>query len=440
MAKASPPNVFKAYLEQFQKDFSLFLRLRSEEIIQGGRVVLTFIGRSIDDPRSKDCCLYWELLAKSLLDLAAKGLVVEADIHTFNLPYYNPYEGEVREIIKMEGSFDIDKLETFSINWDANDDISNKDFVFEKDQCGRNVANIVRAVAEPMLVSHFGDDIIDELFKRYAEYVGNDFNTVFKSLPFFCEKFGKEKRDLCGQHYFITGVPGSFYHRLFPSKSLHFFHSSYSLHWLSKVPEGISNNKGNIYMAKASPPDVFKAYLEQFQKDFSLFLSLRSEEIIQGGSVVLTFIGRSIDDPRSKDCCLYWDLLAKSLLDLAAKVKTDIDTFNLPYYNPYEGEVREIIEMEGSFDIDKLETFAINWDANDDISNKDFVFEKDQCGRNVANIVRAVAEPMLVSHFGDDIMDELFKRYAEYVGEYLCVEKTKHINIVLTMTKKVKSE
>jgi hypothetical protein len=42
-----------------------------------------------------------------------------------------------------------------------------------------------------------------------------------------------------------------------------------------------------------------------------------------------------------------------------------MDTFNLPYYNPYEGEVREIIEMEGSFDINKLETFAINWDAND---------------------------------------------------------------------------
>ncbi|KAG6737434.1 hypothetical protein POTOM_058955 [Populus tomentosa] len=220
---------------------------------------------------------------------------------------------------------------------------------------------------------------------------GNDFNTVFKSLPFFCEKFGKEKGDLYGQHCFISGVPASFYHRLFPNKSLHFFHSSCSLHWLSKVPEGISNNKGNIYMAKASPPNVFKAYLEQFQKDFSLFLRLRSEEIIQGAIIVTA-------RPGSK--------------------------------------VREIIEMEGSFDIDKLETFAINWDANDDISNKDFVFEKDQCGRNVANIVRAVAEPMLVSHFGDDIIDELFKRYAEYVGEHLCVEKTKHINIVLTLTKK----
>jgi jasmonate O-methyltransferase len=64
---------------------------------------------------------------------------------------------------------------------------------------------------------------------------GNDFNTVFKSLPFFYEKFGEEKGDLYGQRCYISGVPGSFYHRLFPSKSLHFFHSSCSLHWLSKV-------------------------------------------------------------------------------------------------------------------------------------------------------------------------------------------------------------
>ncbi|XP_069153311.1 S-adenosyl-L-methionine:benzoic acid/salicylic acid carboxyl methyltransferase 3-like isoform X2 [Solanum lycopersicum] len=31
------------------------------------------------------------------------------------------------------------------------------------------------------------------------------------------------------------GVAGSFYTRLFPSNSLHFVHSSYSLHWLSQI-------------------------------------------------------------------------------------------------------------------------------------------------------------------------------------------------------------
>ena len=63
---------------------------------------------------------------------------------------------------------------------------------------------------------------------------GNDFNTIFKSLP----KFQKDLQRTIGagaESCFVTGVPGSFYGRLFPSKSLHFVHSSYSLQWLSQV-------------------------------------------------------------------------------------------------------------------------------------------------------------------------------------------------------------
>ncbi|PPR83022.1 hypothetical protein GOBAR_AA37688 [Gossypium barbadense] len=51
----------------------------------------------------------------------------------------------------------------------------------------------------------------------------NDFNTVFKSVPSFN-----------GRPYFIAGVTGSFYQRLFPSNNVHFVHSSYCLHWLLK--------------------------------------------------------------------------------------------------------------------------------------------------------------------------------------------------------------
>lgn len=58
---------------------------------------------------------------------------------------------------------------------------------------------------------------------------GNDFNAVFRALPKILE--GQE----AGRRCFFAGVPGSFYGRLFPSKSLHFVHSSYSLMWLSQV-------------------------------------------------------------------------------------------------------------------------------------------------------------------------------------------------------------
>lgn len=69
MAESSPAGVYKAYLEQFQRDFSLFLSLRAEELVPGERMFLTLLGRSIADPSSRDCCCLWELLTKSFLEL-----------------------------------------------------------------------------------------------------------------------------------------------------------------------------------------------------------------------------------------------------------------------------------------------------------------------------------------------------------------------------------
>lgn len=61
---------------------------------------------------------------------------------------------------------------------------------------------------------------------------GNDFNSTFKSLPSFQEYLGNQ---IGATHCFLSGVPGSFYGRLFPRNSLHFVHSSYSLMWLSQA-------------------------------------------------------------------------------------------------------------------------------------------------------------------------------------------------------------
>ncbi|KAK8515616.1 hypothetical protein V6N13_139413 [Hibiscus sabdariffa] len=262
----------------------------------------------------------------------------------------------------------------------------------------------------------------------------NDFNTVFRSIS----DFKKDKGDLRGS-CFIAGLPGSFYERLFPNKSMHFIHSSTSLQWLSKVPRGLENNKGNIYMSKSSSHDVFKAYSEQFQIDFSNFLHLRSEEMIDGGRMLLSLIGRSITDPTSKDCCSLWDLLTKSLLDLVAKGlvhEFDVDSFNLSYYNPCREEVIEIIENEGSFNLDKIEIFEENWDFEDNDYSPNFIFEKNKSGLNVAKTIRAISESILASQFKEIIIDDLFTRYAQHVGEHLSHEKTKFIIIVVSMTMK----
>ena len=56
--------------------------------------------------------------------------------------------------------------------------------------------------------------------------------------------------------------------------------------------EGVALNKGNIHIAKTSPPDVHKEYYKQFEMDFNVFLRSRACEVVHGGRMVLTFQGR----------------------------------------------------------------------------------------------------------------------------------------------------
>ncbi|KAJ8764546.1 hypothetical protein K2173_006286 [Erythroxylum novogranatense] len=264
---------------------------------------------------------------------------------------------------------------------------------------------------------------------------GNDFNSIFKSLSGFQEELNKQVGPRIGPCFF-TGVPGSFYGRLFPSNSLHFVHSSYSLMWLSQVPEGLEENKWNIYMASASPPSVIKAYHDQFQKDFSLFLKCRSEEVRAGGRMVLTILGRKSEDPCSKECCYIWELLAMALKEMVLEGLIDeekLDSFNIPQYTPSPMEVKTQVEKEGSFDIDHLEVSEVNWDAYADELNLKDAFKDG--GYNVAKCMRAVAEPLLVNHFGEAIIDEVFSRYKIIVTDHMEKERTQFVNVIVSLTK-----
>ncbi|KAK6120744.1 hypothetical protein DH2020_045512 [Rehmannia glutinosa] len=259
----------------------------------------------------------------------------------------------------------------------------------------------------------------------------NDFNNLFKMLPEFYEKLNLEKTNQRPQT-FISGLPGSFYGRLLPTNSLNLVYSSYSLQWLSQIPQGLESNRENIHMAMSSPPEVFEAYKRQHQRDFSTFLISRGEEMVAGGRMVLTFVGRSVEDPSTKDDCAHFTLLANTLLDMIPQgliKKADLHSFNMPIYTPCKQEVEAAIREEGSFTLDKLECFLVPWDAH-------VVKNGNTDGELVANFIRAYTEPVIATHFGSSIIDDLYGRYAKKLAEYLSKEEPSFFNMVISLTKK----
>ncbi|KAI9111265.1 hypothetical protein K1719_017677 [Acacia pycnantha] len=260
----------------------------------------------------------------------------------------------------------------------------------------------------------------------------NDFNNIFKSLECFKQNLSTRVVGGIGKCY-ISGLPASFYERILPTSSLHFVHSSYSLHWMSQVPKGLANNKGNICMASTSPLDVRNSYNHQFQRDFSLFLKCRARELVEGGRMVLSFIGRSTSGPSSNESYNVWELLVEALNDMVLEgaIKEDqIDSFNVPVYYPSSSELQLEIEKEGSFTLNHLEVFEVSWKAACGEEHND-----NSNGYKVAQMIRAATEPLLVCHFGEAIIDDVFHRYQHIVADRMSKEKTVFLNLVVSLTK-----
>lgn len=227
----------------------------------------------------------------------------------------------------------------------------------------------------------------------------NDFNTVVKSLATL--------RRINDDPVVVTGVaPGSFYERLFTSRSVHLVCSSSSLHWLSKAPDVLTRNQIPAYYIdeharREKLPMVLDAYAQQFRNDFRHFLGLRAKELVPGGQMVLSIIGRHSDGIAPFHI---WDILAQVLSLMASEGvidKAKFDSFYVPVYGPSKEDLREVIQEEGSFSIKEIL-------VHDFLSDLDSALVTPSW---IANQIRAVYEQIVVQHFGD-VMDE-FVRIAE---------------------------
>lgn len=101
----------------------------------------------------------------------------------------------------------------------------------------------------------------------------------------------------------------------------------------------------------------------------------------------------------------------------------------MPFYDPNVQELKEVIRNESSFEINELETHGFDLGH----SNCDYYYK---AGYNEANCIRAVSEPMLVAHFGEDIIDILFDKYAQHVAQHANCKNKTSVSLVISLTKK----
>lgn len=109
-----------------------------------------------------------------------------------------------------------------------------------------------------------------------------------------------------------------------------------------------------------------------------------------------------------------------------------LHSFNIPQYTPSPEEVQKEVEKEGSFSINQVETSEIMWAA----CGREFYPEGgDDDGYNVAKCMRSVAEPLLVEHFGESVIEQLFEKYKNILSDCMSREDTKFINVTVYMTR-----
>ncbi|KAM3363094.1 putative methyltransferase TCM [Capsicum galapagoense] len=265
----------------------------------------------------------------------------------------------------------------------------------------------------------------------------NDFNAIFQALPEFhhwLKQKGNDHENKGTSKIYVAAYPGSFYGRLFPDNCLHFIYSSYSLHWLSRVPRGLydeqgnSLNKNSIYISEHSPSEVSKAYFDQFKEDFSLFLQSRSDELVNGGKMVLILLGREGFNHVDRGNSFFWKILYQALQNLISKgdvEKERLDSYEVHFYAPCKEEIEEITRKNGCFEVERLEMFEIEKTIGKGMSY----------GTMVAMTVRSIQESMVAHHFGEAIVEGLFKEYGRLVDEEMAKEDIRPITFLLVLRK-----
>ncbi|QHN92398.1 WAT1-related protein [Arachis hypogaea] len=136
------------------------LASRAQELVENGLMLFQFPVSNVLLDSDVDLAKVFELIGTCLVDMAKVGVISEEKVDSFNVPLIYPSAKAVKEILRGCD-------ECFSIEW--------MEILEFKNMVSLPTVQIFvswfRAALQGMIEKHFGVEIVDELFKRFAEKI-----------------------------------------------------------------------------------------------------------------------------------------------------------------------------------------------------------------------------------------------------------------------------
>ncbi|RXH90499.1 hypothetical protein DVH24_035263 [Malus domestica] len=197
-----------------------------------------------------------------------------------------------------------------------------------------------------------------------------------------------------------------------------------ALHLLSRVPKDVLDknsrawNKGRIHYSN-NQDEVFKVYQTQYAEDMECFLRARALENLHRGLIVLSLLG----SPRH-----FIEIVGFDQPRVISEEK--VDSFKIPFYFVSPQELEVIVERNGCFSIERLETLPQH-------VLKHGTPGAPAIAKVTTSTLRAATEGFIKQQFGEEILDDLFSLYQQKLEDQISIyESTKPLFLFVVLKRK----
>ena len=251
----------------------------------------------------------------------------------------------------------------------------------------------------------------------HTDLPGNDFSALFQTVAADPDSYLRGDANV-----FPYAIGRSFYESLFSPGSVTLGWSSWAAHWLSRVPEDVSDH---IHHSRSALASVRTAYARQGVEDWQTFLALRGRELRPGAQLVIVLLG--LDEDGDAGFEPGFDHLQAALTEFVAEgfvTPAEHARMTIPTVGRSRTDLLAPFAADGRFaglEMVQVDTFACPdpiWEAFEASGDAKVL------GLRWAAFTRAWASPTLAAalnstsatgrtaDFGDRLETELAKRFA----------------------------